>query len=374
MLISMNWRKDCEMNSENPILTIDTLKMYSEKYDIPFTDVMLIALNRYGLCANITDKRLRFKLKPSTCTMFFYLAVCVNTYDSPFTINDNNILCMNGEELGRIFDIEKDTCDATYFRRDKTELTLNSNMRSQCKGCTFCGTYNLDPDDRVDMSTDEKIAEFIQGYLKINNMKDLSNLVRVTICTGCFFNEMQLVEHIISVYRVFRQYGFTKRIRYIGSQIKSEEAMQKIEDMIPYFSLSLTVECFSKREVRMRKEKASLNMDNIQKILTRSLAHNFSTNYLYIVGLDDLSIMQSGVELLLNSINRIPIFQVMQNYVKKHENERAEAAKTLDYYLQARKFIEKTFANTTMKPRTWENYRSLFYTTYQNNPLECIKI
>lgn len=362
------------MNSENPTLTIDTLKMYSDKYDIPFTDVMLIALNRYGLRANIPDKRLRFKFKPSTCSIVFYLAVCVNTYDSPFTINDSNMLCINGEELGQIFDIEKDTCDATYFRRNKTELTLNSNMRSQCKGCTFCGTYNLDPDDRVDMSTDEKIAEFIEGYLKINNIKDLSNLVRVTICTGCFLNEMQLVDHIISVYRVFRQYGFTKRIRYIGSQIKSEEAMQKIEDAIPFFSLSLTVECFSKREVRMRKEKASLNMDDIQKILARSLSHNFSTNYLYIVGLDDLSVMQSGVELLLNHINRMPIFQVMQNYVERHENERAEAAKTLDYYFQARKFIEKQFANTTMKPRTWENYRSLFYTTYQDKPLECIKI
>lgn len=362
------------MNNEKEMLTVDLLKMYSEKYDIPFTDVMLIALNRYGLCADVPDKRLRFKFRPFSCTEIFYLAICVNTYESPFTIGGNNVLLLNGSELGQIFDIEKDTCDATYFRRQKTELTLNSNMRSQCKGCTFCGTYNLDPDDRVDMSTDEKIAEFIEGYLKINNMKDLSNLVRVTICTGCFTSEMKLVEHIISIYRVFQQYGFTKRIRYIGSQIRSEEAMQMIQDAIPFFSLSLTTECFSKREVRMRKEKASLHMEDIKEILARSLAHKFSTNFLYIVGLDELSILQSGVEMLLPYINRMPIFQVMQNYVEKHENERTEEAKTLDYYFQARKFIEKTFANTTMKPRTWENYRSLFYTTYQNKPLECIKI
>lgn len=362
------------MNTKKALFNRESVENLSEQFNIPVTDIMLIALNRYGLRANIPDKRLRFKLRLRTTNEVFYLAVCVNTYESPFTIGDDNTLCLEGIEMGQIFDIEKDTCDTTYFRRNKTELTLNSNMRSQCEGCTFCGTYNLDPEDKIDMSTNEKINDFISDYLKINNVNDLSNLVRVTICTGCFADEMNLVEHIMSVYKVFRKFGFTKRIRYIGSQIRSEEAMRAIEEAIPFFSLSLTVECFSNRELRMRKEKASLNMDTIQDILKRSMDHHFSTNYLYIVGLDEMSIMKDGIISLFKSINRLPIFQVMQNYVDVHEEQRVYEAKELSYYLQARQLIETIFNKTEFKPRSWENYRSLFYTTYQNKPLSCIRI
>ena len=60
------------------------------------------------------------------------------------------------------------------------------------------------------------------------------------------------------MYRVFQQFGFNKRIRYIGSQIRSEKAMRILSEQIRSFSLSLTVECFTNRERRMRKEKGEL--------------------------------------------------------------------------------------------------------------------
>ena len=271
-------------------------------------------------------------------------------------------------------DIEKDTCDTTYFRRDKTALTLNSNMRSMCHGCTFCGTYNLDPDDRIDMSDAGKVRAFLDGFLKENNVKDLDHLLRVTVCTGCFRDEKGLVEHLVMVNNVFKEYGFNKRIRYIGSQIRSDEAMDYLQNNLDYFSLSLTVECFSNREKRMRKEKASLDMDGIKAVLEKAKKHGFSTNYLYIVGLDELDVLKSGIAELAPYINRMPIYQIMQNYVPEHEKERVEEAKDLEYYLKARKIIEAQYAGTGLKPRSWENYRSLFYTTYQDAPYECIRI
>lgn len=361
------------MEPNSPGCNIVMIRELSEQFGIPQTDIMLIALNRFGLCADIPDNRLRFKLRLTTHDEVFYMAVCVNTFYSPFKIDDQNRLCLENTVVGQIFDIEKDTCDATYYRRNKTELTLNSNMRSQCQGCTFCGTYNLDPEDKIDMSTEDKIATFIEGYLRANQVKDLSDLVRVTICTACFTDEMKLVEHILSVYKVFSTFGFDKRIRYIGSQIRSEEAMRLLESL-PYFSLSLTVECFSNREARMRKEKASLDMAAIQDVLSRSLAHKFSTNYLYIVGLDEMDVMKNSIQTLAHSVNRLPIFQVMQNYVSAHEEQRVEAARGLTYYLQARKMIESIFEDSNLKPRSWENYRGLFYTMYQNKPLKCIRI
>lgn len=352
----------------------EIVKNLSEKYNIPVADIMLIGLNRYGLSANIPDKRIRFKLSLFCTTEVFYLAVCVNTFPSPFSIGKKGELCLDGIPVGQIFDFEKDTCDSSYFRRNKTELTLNSNMRSQCHGCSFCGTYNLDPDDKVDMSNKEKIREFVEDYMKRNNVSDLSNLLRVTICTGCFGDEISLVEHIISIYEVFNEYGFLKRIHYIGSQIRSFEAMQRIQRAIPYFSLSLTAECFTKRKTRMRREKGSLDLEDIHKILAQSKAFGFSTKYLYIVGLDSLEDMKKGCLYLADDVNRLPIFQIMQNYVPEHEKERVSEAQGIEYYLKARKVIEEIFTDVNMVPRSWENYRGLFYTQYKGKYLDCIRI
>lgn len=289
-------------------------------------------------------------------------------------MNEENVLLLNGEKVGKILEIEKDTCDATYMRRNRTELTLNSNMRSQCKGCTFCGTYNLEPEDRIDMSTEEMIEEFICGFLQKEKIFDMSSFVRVTICTGCFKDEMSLVKHILSIYKIFGKFGFSKKIRYIGSQIQSERAMSIIEKEIPNFSLSLTVECFNNRELRMRKEKAELTMEKIEDILSRSLAHGFATNYLYILGLDDFVTLREGIFKLSNMVNRMPIYQIMQNYSEEHERQRSLEAKDIEYYLKARKLIELTHRDGDFIPRSWENYRGLFYTTYQNKYLDCIRI
>lgn len=345
----------------------------ASKYLVPVEDVLLIALNRYGVCASIDDNRIRFHLKLSTHNETFYLAVCVNTYPSPFTVK-NDKLYLDDEVIGVISEIEKDTCDTTYFRRNKTEMTLNSNMRSQCRGCKFCGSYNLDPEDKVDMSYPDQVREFVEQYLRDNKLIDLSGLLRVTICTGCFQNEDDLVSHIIMIYNTFKEYGFKKRIRYIGSQIRSEMAMLKIEENIPDFSLSITVECFTQRDLRMRKEKGGLDILTIKDVLSRAQRHGFATNYLYIVGLDPLNILEEGNKLLSGSITRFPMFQVMQNYRRNQEKQRVQEAISLEYYLKARKIIESVFKDSGLKPRSWENYRGLFYLTYQNELLKCIRI
>lgn len=356
------------------MLNKESVLSLSKPYNMADEDALLIALNRYGIVASIPDKRIRFKLKLNTNDEAFYFAVCVNTYPSPFTIDSVGNLYLSNEKIGYIFDLEEDTCDSTYFRRNRTELTLNSNMRSQCKGCTFCGTYSMDPEDLADLNNEKGLSAYVESFMAANQMKDLSDLVRVTICTGCFGNEARLVKHIVMVNEVFQRYGFTKRIRYIGSQLRSEEAMTEIKKSVPHFSLSLTVECFSRRQDIMRKEKAELDLPKIIDILNRSKQHGFSTNYLYIVGLDPLDVMEEGVRTLSKHINRFPLFQILQNFVPEQENQRTSEAKDMKYYFEARKRIELILGNELFKPRSWENYRSLFYLQFNNERHEGIRI
>lgn len=343
-------------------------------YGIPIEDIIMIALNRYGVMANISDNRVRFKIKINKSESIYYCAVCVNTYPSPFSIDENGILYLSGEQIGYIFERERDTCDSTYFRRNKTELTINSNKRSQCKGCKFCGTYSLEPSDMSDLNNAIKMSEYLESLLEINKINDFSNLIRVTVCTGCFEDENALVEHLIMIKDVFSNFGFNKRIRYIGSQLRSTSTMETVAKYIKFFSLTFTAECFSRRKEFMRKEKAEVEFSEIQDILQKSLNYGFSTNYLYILGLDSLEVMQLGMERLKKSVNRFPGIQIMQNYNKDQENQRIIEAKDIEYYLKARKIVEAVYGNEEYKPRLWENYRGLFYTMFNSQKIEGIHI
>ena len=132
----------------------DYLNELAEKYNMPLKNVLSIALNRYGIIIeNEKDNRLRFNVNFNDDDEKKFFAVCVNTYQrSPFTMKDNE-LYLDNKKVGHVSDIEKDTCTSTYFRNNKRAITFNSNSRSKCAGCKFCGTYSLTDDDDLDFST-----------------------------------------------------------------------------------------------------------------------------------------------------------------------------------------------------------------------------
>ena len=63
---------------------------------------------------------------------------------------------------------------------------------------------------------------------------------------------------------------------------------------------------------------------------------------------------------LLPCINSFPIINVFQVH-SNQEGLRHPAAQELGYYLRARKTLEGIFSGTSLRPRPWENYRSLWF-------------
>jgi len=349
------------------------LVVLSKKYDIPIYDVIFIAINRYGVIMDSNEKRIRMKIKLNGLEEEYYIAIAVNTFSSPFILKDDKIY-LNNKEIAKIVKLEKDTCDTTYFRKNMKEMTLNSNARSKCSGCKFCGSYNLDAKDQYHLTDEEVIHNYVLNLLKQNNMKDLSNIEGITVCTGCFKDEEKLLEHLILLREELKKFGFNKRLKYIGSQIRSDKALNIIKEKLMPFSLFVTTEVFSNREKIMRKEKASLDIDKTCDLLNRANKLGIEATILYIAGLENIEVFEENMIKISNSVNKFPIVQIFQNYEKEHEDYRDVSAKDISFYLEIRKKLESIFKDTNYTPNSWENYRSLFYTKFKDKEYKCVRI
>ncbi len=348
----------------------------SEEYNIPLVDVLLITLNICGIKSDdIRDSRIRFKLKLDFCKEVFYLAICVNTRTTPFSMIGNNLF-FKREKIGVIIEREKDTCDSTYFRRDKTVLTLNSNSRSRCKGCKFCGTYNQDAEDSHNLLFETDLIDHMRKVLKENNMENYNRLRSLSICTGCFGSRDMALNHILMVRCVLKkEFGFEKTLHYIGSEIYSKKHIDTIAENALPFSLSLTTEVFTRRTEMMKKIKSRITLNKAKDILVYSAKKGLSkVNILYILGLDPLDVIIKKFRDFASLMNRFPIINLFQDYNAEQEALRDPEAANLHYYLRARKELETIFKNTGLRPEPWENYRGLWYLKFGDEKINNIRI
>lgn len=347
----------------------------ASRYNTTIDNVLSIALNRYGIIMdNCSDNRIRFNLRFNDSERENYFAVCVNTYaESPFSIKENTLYLEN-IAIGKVLNIEKDTCTATYFRNNKKAITLNSNSRSKCFGCKFCGTYCLTEDDNYDFSTVDNVKQYFNILLQENNITSMRDIDSITICTGCFNSENDLIKHIYILNDAFSSMQFKGRLNYIGSQLRTFDKIKEIKKKVNNFGLYLTIEKFLDREKFMKSEKSSLTLEKAKELLTYCSSIGITTTFLYILGLEDLKTIEKYFEYFKDSVNKFPIIQVFQDYTEYQENYRHQEAKDVEYYLKARKIVDSIYEETSLKPKTWESFRGLY--TLDKNDIgddKCLK-
>ena len=338
------------------------LMQLAEKYNMPFERVISIALNRYGiLIPNIPDNRLRFNLKLLDSNETNYYAVCINTYlKSPFTIKKGNLMLEN-IPVGIISNIEKDTCLSTYFRNNKKAITFNSNSRSKCIGCKFCGTYSLSDDDVIIFDSKEKVQKYFNNLLHKNQIATMGDIEDITICSGCFENENKLIEHLLMVSESFKEMGFNGRLNYIGSQLRNYNKISMLKNNIGNFGIYFSIEKFIDREKFMKPEKSSLTMEKAKELMNYCTKLDITTTFLYILGLEKIETIEYYFSYLKDSINKFPIVQVFQDYTINQEQYRIPEAKDIEYYLKARETINNILKDKEYSPNSWECFRSLYF-------------
>lgn len=350
--------------SSEPFLNPKNLEQLSLKWNIPKEDILFIALNTSGIkFGNVTNDRGRFIATFPSGRKYLLALTVSNRPFSTFKHDGRNVI-FNNEVIAAASPMVKDTCTDSYWRGGKKHLTLNSNSRSNCRGCAFCGTYSLEDDDKA-LTTHGALRRKAE-ILQVESGKLLSELESVAIVTGCFPSEEKLVNHLMMIRETFAEFGFSGESRYIGSQLRSQEALERVISTGP-FALYLTVEIFERREQLMKRTKASLNLEGGKDLLSRAKQLGAETTFLYIVGLDSHKTMEAQFPTYAPLLTRLPHIQTFQVYVPEQIKLRRPEAGNIEYFLRTRKIVEEAFPN--LLPIAANNFRSLWYTTYRNKEL-----
>jgi len=362
------------------MLDINVIARLAEKYGVPLEDVLFIALNTNGVNFECDYSRMRMAFRLADNVLFdyakqrdeldYYFALPINS-NSPFSII-NNILLLQNVVIGQAISPTEDICDSHYPRRKGTSLNINPNSRTSCYGCQFCYTAYQVPHDRKKLKTDSDLRDFFEDWMAEYGLTNLSNLIQISVVTGCYENSDELCQFLRALKSVLTEYQFNGRIFYLGSQITTKEQLIGLAEIQP-FGICFSMETFERRDL-LRKNKRAVSLQDICGLMDLARELGYEANFSYIVGMESLLIMKYHFGHFKNHVNKFPTINTLQMHKYHQAILMAPGAHRLEYYLNARQFLEQLFADTSMRPLVWEDYRSLWFLTFNKEPLHGIRI
>lgn len=364
------------------MINLDRIQALSKRYSVPDTDMLCIALNLNGVKYDCKFNRIRMGLRITDTDVLadtkrmdvdeFYFALAVKQ-ESPFTLIGNQ-LALEGNVLGTAINPSEDFCDSNYPRRKGTVLNMNPNSRTSCRGCKFCYTSYQIPRDRKRIQCEEEIREFFMEWMNEHELVDMSHLIQVAVVTGCYRENEDLCDFLVALRHVLNDHRFKGEIFYLGSQITDERILDELDSIKP-FCYCLSLECFERRDELLRNKKKSLTLDRTRELMAYAKRLGFRVNFSYIVGLETLETVEKHFGSISEDINSFPIINTLQVH-RYHDSDLllASGADRLEYFLEARRIIEQVFLPTNMRPRVWENYRSLWTLSFGSEQLRGIRV
>jgi hypothetical protein len=375
--IATGERSLCRDNQIEITDTVESWERLSGIYSIPTEEVGLIDFNRSGVFLPnhevVTNYRVRFKgnlIYPDGSSSWYALPVRKEG-DTNFNIT-GNCLCLGGLAIGAVEELVLDTCESSY-KRGPNLLNLNSRSRSNCGGCRACvHHYKNLYDETVIHDQDQLVAkgDLERFFDSSQNLDiDVSKLDQIAVVTGLFGSEEAVVEHMKLIAEVVRPRGFTGELMYFGCEVNSEGALDELAKL-GNFALVYALDNFTKREKLLARTKSLLTIGDAKRTLDLAKERGILTTFAYIAGIDPITDMAEGFRELKDSVTRFPIVNIYQVQVAAQVKIMDEAAKKLGYYLQARNTIEGIMGDTPLRPKRWENYRPLWYRSFNGEILQ----
>jgi hypothetical protein len=349
-------------------LSISEVEFLATRHGIPVSDVLLIAINLFGISSVLGRHRARVRVRLiADPQVSWQVIVPLNSSCSPFTL-DGEELWLGRDVVAQVQGVAVDEAVGGYFRHAGRAVTLNPNARSRCVGCAFCpNTLEAAADPR--MAGQSSLTELLAALAELHPAGDLRLLEEVTVSTGCFGREAAAIDHLVALRSVLTAFGVSARIGFLTSVIRSRPGFATLKRTVAPFVMRLTAECFTRRDLLLKASKAELPADQMPAVLRDARDAGLATSFTCIVGLDDLDALRQGVASLVPYTSEFPNFQVYQAHNRIMAGMRAHGASRLDFYLRARGVIEELMGPTGLRPAAWECYRPLWYFTFAGEPL-----
>lgn len=356
--------------SPNPIVSLSLTDVagLAAQHAVPVEDALLISVNLYGIASEHQRHRARVHLRLRCVPEVPWMVIVpLNAVGSPFQLVGDDLL-LDGELVAGVERIDADEAVGGYFRDGGRTATLNPNARSRCTGCAFCpNTLEAAADPRL--AEERGLRELLSALGEQHPSGDLRELQEVTVSTGCFEREDLALGHLSALRSALTEQDVSARIGILTSVIRSRRAFEELDSTTAPFVLRLTAECFTRRDLLLKASKAELSSERMSEVLDSAKEAGHGTSFTCVVGLDDLPSLEAGVMALVPHTTEFPNFQIYQAHNTIMSGLRVPGAGDLEFYLRARRTIEKIMSPSGLRPAAWECYRPLWYFTFNGEPL-----
>ncbi|WP_163511404.1 hypothetical protein [Fodinicola acaciae] len=347
----------------------------ADRFGVPRTDAVLLALNLYGLQTRL-GARVRLQVSVPVGAQARTIVIAAGRPDSPFTLADSGQLFAGAELVGAAVRTDVDDAVSGYLRCwDGTAwraATINPASRSKCTGCAPCPT-SLEPTADPRLDTEDELHLLLDGLRQqLPHGGSLRDLHEITVSTACYESEDAALEAMMVLRKVLRSRRIDARIVLLSSVVRSREAFRWLAEHVGPFGLFLTADCVTRRNLILKKTKADLLPELMPALLADAREAGLDTSFTYIVGLDSTKDMEPFLSAMLPQVTLFPSLQVFQAHTPVMDGLHTPEADEFSYFLNARRIVESVMvdAANNLVPEPWRCYRSLWYESYAGQPLE----
>ncbi|MDN3243504.1 hypothetical protein [Glycomyces tritici] len=366
-------------DSAGPISsTVHRWRRLAVRHDLEWSELLLIALNLYGLRGNNSEgMRLRLNSEDEE----FMLVLPADRATSPFSLRAHvdpsspqhglSELCVDGTPVAEIIEAEPGEEVRGYLRADGTAATLLLQAAADTPELVKCYRDLLQA-----LASD--LADDGEPHL----------FDEVTLSAGGFHDEALVVEHLIAVREAMTAEGLpeTTTLGVLTPALRSESAFTELAAKVGPVLLFLTTESFqddspaSEAEPSVPEDAAaadplvpvtSRQSERLSEILAAAREAGHRTSFTYTVGSEPLDEMRAWLLPLAEQTTMWPSLTILPAESPVDDSQHVAAPdERLDFFLEARRLLEQIFAPTQLRPQPWRCYRGLWYRQHAGEHLE----
>ncbi|WP_460546300.1 hypothetical protein [Glycomyces halotolerans] len=333
------------------------------RHDLRWSELLLIALNLYGLRGNDTEG---MRLRINSENEEFMMVLPADRATSPFSLRAHvdrsspqhglTELCVDGTPVAEIIEAEPGEEVRGYLRADGTAATL-----------------------LLQEETDD-LAELVKSYRDLLQAlsTDLADdgtsheFKEVMLSAGTAHDEALVVQHLEAVREAMTAEGLPEEttLGVLTPAIHSRSAFAELAERVGPVLLFLTTESFEEPEPE-GEEGESRQSERLAEILAAARAAGHRTSFTYTVGSEPLDEMREWLLPLAEQTTLWPSLAILPAETPVDDSQHVAAPdERLDFFLEARSLLEQIFAPTELRPEPWRCYRGLWYRQHAGEPLE----